>query len=45
MPAKAAWDFVLAHDGFSGAIVNPGEKPILLSRDVIRTLRERISSP
>jgi hypothetical protein len=42
MPAKAAWDFVLTHDVYSGAIVNPGEKPIALSRDVIRALREKI---
>jgi hypothetical protein len=44
MPAKAAWDFVLAHDVYLGAIVNPGEKPIALSRDVIRALRDKIPS-
>lgn len=44
MPAKAAWDFILAHDIYSGAIVNPGEKQIVLSREVIRALREKIPS-
>jgi type III secretion system (T3SS) SseB-like protein len=42
MPAKAAWDFVLSHDVYSGAILNPGEKPITLSRDMIHTLRAQI---
>jgi type III secretion system (T3SS) SseB-like protein len=44
MPAKAAWDFILSHDVYSGGIVNPGEKPIVLSRDAIRALRDKIPS-
>jgi hypothetical protein len=44
MPAKAAWDFVLSHDVYSGAILDPGERPITLSRDIIHALREKIPS-
>ena len=42
MPAKAAWDFILSREVYSGAIVNPGEKPIVLSRESIRSLRDKI---
>jgi len=42
MPAKAAWDFVLSHEVYSGAILNPGERSVTLSRDIIHALREKI---
>ena len=39
MPAVEAWDFVLSQAHYSGAVVNPGEAGLPLSRQQIEYLR------